>query len=188
MISAALFGLQIGGKKANVQDLKEELFTAIVPLQRGITASEQDQQEVEQLIQQLEKVNPNKNSLSSPLINGQWRLIYTTSDSILGKSRPAPLRPSGKILQIIDAPNGKARNQETWPFFNSVKADLTPVSKSKANVQFTQFKIFGLIPVTAPDSAKGSLDTTYLDEELRISRGDKGNVFCLVMDNPDVKP
>ena len=94
---------------------------------------------------------------------------------------------------------------------------LRQPSALQANVQFTQFKIFGLIPVTAPDSAKGSLDTTYLDEELRISRGDKGvpifrseqgkvlrgwvtltdadmfmdgagSVFCLVMDNPDVKP
>ena len=34
-----------------------QLFTAIVPLQRGITALEQDQQEVERLIQQLEKVS-----------------------------------------------------------------------------------------------------------------------------------
>ena len=35
-------------------------------------------------------------------------------------------------------------------------------------VQFKQFRIFGLIPVTAPDRAKGKLDTTFLDEELRI--------------------
>ena len=50
-----------------------------------------------------------------------------------------------------------------------------PVSESQVNVQFKKFKILGLIPVTAPDSAKGSLDTTFLDEEMRISRGDRGN-------------
>ena len=55
-----------------------------------------------------------------------------------------------------------------------VDADLTPASESQVNVQFRKFKILGLIPVTAPESAKGSLDTTFLDEEMRISRGDKG--------------
>ena len=35
-------------------------------------------------------------------------------------------------------------------------------------VQFKQFRILGLIPITAPESAKGKLDTTFLDEELRI--------------------
>lgn len=49
-----------------------------------------------------------------------------------------------------------------------------PENKSKAAVQFTTFKILGLIPVKAPGSAKGSLDTTFVDEDLRISRGDKG--------------
>ena len=46
-------------------------------------------------------------------------------------------------------------------------------------VQFKQFKILGLISVTAPENAKGKLDTTYLDEELRVSRGDRGNLFVL---------
>ena len=37
-----------------------------------------------------------------------------------------------------------------------------------------QFKLLGLVPVNAPESARGKLDITYVDEDLRISRGDKG--------------
>lgn len=55
-------------------------------------------------------------------------------------------------------------------------------------VQFREFKILGLFPVKAPASATGVLETTYLDEELRISRGDKGNLFILRMQNRRVKP
>lgn len=29
---------------------------------------------------------------------------------------------------------------------------------------------------------------TYLDEEMRISRGDKGNLFVLLMNDRDEKP
>jgi hypothetical protein len=43
------------------------------------------------------------------------------------------------------------------------------------------FKIFGLIPVNAPPSARGELAVTYLDEDLRVSRGDKGNLFVLTV-------
>ena len=38
-----------------------------------------------QIVQQLEGLNPTKEPLKSPLLNGKWKLIYTTSSSILKK-------------------------------------------------------------------------------------------------------
>lgn len=76
--------------------------------------------QAEQLASELERLNPNKNALSCPLINAKWRLLYTTSASILGTSKPPFLRPIGPIYQTIDAVNLTAKNEETWPFFNQV--------------------------------------------------------------------
>ncbi len=59
------------------------------------------------------------------------------------------------------------------------EATLKPLSKSKVAVQFQTFYILSLIPIKAPPTARGELDITYLDEDLRISRGDKGNLFVL---------
>ena len=55
-----------------------------------------------------------------------------------------------------------------------VSAELTPESESRVAVKFKQFKLLNTISVNAPDSARGWLDTTYLDSEMRVSRGDKG--------------
>lgn len=76
---------------------------------------------------------------------------------------------------------------ESWPFFNQVTADLTPLSAKKVAVKFDFFKILGLIPVKAPERARGELEITYLDEELRVSRGDKGNLFILKMVDPSYR-
>lgn len=73
---------------------------------------------------------------------------------------------------------------ESFPFFNQVTADLTPLNPKKVAVKFDYFKIGGLIPVKAPDTARGTLEITYLDEDLRVSRGDKGNLFILKMIDP----
>ena len=45
-----------------------------------------------------------------------------------------------------------------------------------------------LIPIRAPASAAGELSITFLDPGLRISRGDKGNLFVLTMADPTKKP
>ncbi|XP_021724503.1 probable plastid-lipid-associated protein 4, chloroplastic [Chenopodium quinoa] len=167
-------------KGKNAEALKMELLEAIKPLDRGADATPEDQQSIDQLTRKLEAVNPTKEPLKSDLLNGKWELIYTTSQGILQTKRPKFLR-SKVNYQAINADTLRAQNMESWPFFNQVTADLTPVNSRKVAVKFDYFKIGGLIPVKAPDSARGSLEITYLDEELRVSRGDKGNLFVLKM-------
>ncbi|KAK8444360.1 hypothetical protein SEVIR_9G123100v4 [Setaria viridis] len=161
--------------------LKEELLTAIAPLERGAEATPEDKERVEQIVQQLEAVNQVKEPLKSDLLNGKWELLYTTSTSIL---QPQYLRPFGKIYQAINADTLRAQNMETWPYFNQVTANLVPLNPRRVAVKFDYFKIFSLIPIKSPGSGKGELEITYLDEELRVSRGDKGNLFVLKMVDP----
>ncbi|MCL7035194.1 hypothetical protein MKW94_017887 [Papaver nudicaule] len=166
--------------------LKDELLQAIAPLDRGADATPEDQERIDKLARELEKVNPVKEPLKSDLLNGKWELIYTTSASILQTQRPKLLR-SRANYQAINADILRAQNMESWPFFNQVTADLTPLNSRKVAVQFDQFKILGLIPVKAPGRARGELEITYLDEELRVSRGDKGNLFVLKMIDPSYR-
>jgi len=185
-LADALRNLLPGSAGARVT-AKAALFEAIEGLQRGVTASPEQQAEVDACARALERLNPNPASLKAGCINGRWELMYTTSVSILGSTRPPFLRPLGPIYQTIDARRLRAKNQETSPFFSSVTAELTPTSKSGVNVQFKTFRLLGFIPVTAPEAAKGSLDTTYVDSEVRISRGNKANLFVLVQRDPDAE-
>ena len=74
---------------------------------RGAEASEEQTLQIEEAIQALEKLNPNKAALASPLLNGKWELVYTTSSSVVGSSKPAFLRPSGPIYQYIGECHGR---------------------------------------------------------------------------------
>ena len=117
-------------------------------------------------------------SLPRPASVARWLAAWRPAGA-----SDAPRR-AGPIFQTIDAERLRAKNQETWPFFSSVTAALTPTSKSAAKVQFKTFRLLGFVPVTAPDAARGALDTTYVDDELRVSRGDKGNLFVLRQADP----
>eukprot|EP00899_Mesostigma_viride_P006431 jgi/Mesvir1/1578/Mv14547-RA.1 len=183
--TAALFNFNFkfgGNKEKDIQEAKENLLSAIAGVERGLTATPEQMDEIDVLAQKLEKLNGNKKTVTSPLLNGKWELLYTTSGSILGRKNP--LRPRGPIYQTLDNRSLRGLNAETWPLFNSVTAKLTPATASRVDVKFVQFKLLGLIGVNAPDSARGWLDTTFLDEEIRVSRGDKGNLFVLRMVDP----
>jgi hypothetical protein len=184
-IRGALF--PFSQKKKNKEEVKKELLDAIAPLDRGAEASDEEIYRVDKIARELEALNPTKEPLKSPLLNGKWKLIYTTSASILKKNRPKLLRPNGAIYQAINADTLRAQNLQTWPFFNQVTANLDPVNSKKVIVNFDFFKIAGLISVKAPGRARGELEITYLDEELRVSRGDKGNLFVLIMDDPSYR-
>eukprot|EP00250_Pteridium_aquilinum_P018597 c24132_g2_i1 orf=52-786(+) len=186
--SPALASIFPFSKKKDKQVLKQELLQAIAPLDRGLDASPDDQARVDMIIQSLERLSPVKDTVTSPLINGKWELLYTTSEFILKKQRPRFFRSMGPMFQAINNDTLRAQNLETWPFFNQVTASLIPLSGRKVALNFDVFKIAGLISIKAPsERARGELEIAYLDEELRVSRGNRGNLFVLKIVDPSYR-
>jgi hypothetical protein len=188
---------------------KAELLEAIAGKNRGLLANEIDNARVLSAIQQLEDTNPTKKPLEAKdLLNGDWRLLYTTSKGILGLDR-FPLFKLGQIYQCIRVSEAKVYNIAEiigLPMLEglvSVAASFDPVSDARVNVIFER-SIIGLqrfLSYTTPakliqqiESGKkflpidfkidrgeqqGWLETTYLDRDMRIGRGNEGNVFVL---------
>lgn len=122
---------------------KANLLSLISRVDRGLSASPEDQSRIESAAIQVELLNPEKEPLKSSLLNGKWRLVYTTSASVLGKDRPEWLRPKGSTFQVIDAGKLRAKNIEGPPTFSSVEAELTVENRDTVQVKFTQFNIGG---------------------------------------------
>ena len=188
---------------------KAELLEAIAGKNRGLLANEIDNVKVLSAIQQLEDTNPTLKPLEAKnLLQGDWRLLYTTSKGILGLDR-FPLLKLGQIYQCVRVSEAKIYNIAEivgLPMLEglvSVAATFEPVSEKRVNVIFER-SIIGLqrffsyntpkkfiqqiesgkkfLPLDFKidrGEQKGWLETTYLDEDMRIGRGNEGNVFVL---------
>ncbi|CAN8062838.1 unnamed protein product [Agarophyton chilense] len=167
---------------------KEALINLVQPLNfgRAVVNDSDKQQEIEDLVRQVEATNPSLTPGTDSNLSGVWDMIYTTSRSILAVDKPGFLQ-SSRIVQEINAQELKGCNAETFKFgpiefVNSVNFELTASSPSRFEVNFVQFVILNLLKINVRDNERftGWLEVTYLDEKLRISRGNKGNLFVLV--------
>lgn len=188
---------------------KSRLLEAIAGKNRGLLATATEQKAILAAIAQLEDYNPTPNPLeATALLDGNWRLLYTTSEELLGIDR-FPLLRLGQIYQCVRVNEGKIYNiAEVYglPLLEglvSVTARFEALSQKRVEVKFER-AISGLqrlINYQSPnnfieeiDSGKnftaidfeiknsdrqGWLDITYLDEDLRIGRGNVGSVFVL---------
>ncbi len=188
---------------------KANLIDAIAGTNRGLLATEPQKQAILAAIANLEDFNPTPRPLAATdLLNGDWRLIYTTSKALLNLDR-IPLCKLGQIYQCIRVNTGSIYNiAEIYglPYLEglvSVVAKFEPVSERRVQVKFER-SILGLKPLigysspasfiqqiesgkkfTAIDTSlnseqqQGWLDITYIDSDLRIGRGNEGSVFVL---------
>ena len=188
---------------------KNALLNAITGKNRGILATESDRKSILALIATLEDYNPTPRPFEAiPLLDGNWRLLYTTSKELLGLDK-FPLVKLGEIYQCIRAEEGKLYNIAEFyglPYLEgivSVSANFKPISEQRVKVNFER-SIIGaqkLINYQSPDNfinqiaqgkkflaldfliqtreQRGWLDITYLDQDLRIGRGNEGSVFVL---------
>ena len=172
--SAFIFG-------ASREQLKKEIVDLSRSVDRGLSSTPEQDAEILSLFKKLEKMNPTRKTLKSELVNGVWSLEYTTSALILGKGGIG--RRVGPVLQTIDTKSLSAENSEVVDYFgirvpSKVTAALSPQNDRLTNVQFKRFSL-GPFGFDAPEQFKGYLDVTYLDQDLRLTRGDKGNIFVL---------
>jgi hypothetical protein len=189
---------------------KAELLEAIAGKNRGLLASETDKVAILAAIARLEDRNPTPRPVeATDLLEGNWRLLYTTSNELLNFGR-LPLLPLGQIYQCIRTSTTRVYNIaeiSELPYLEglvSVCARFEPVSDRRVNVKFERFVIGlrRLIGYQSPNTfiqqiesgkkffpaldfgiknreQKGWLDITYLDNDLRVGRGNEGSVFVL---------
>ena len=126
--------------------------------------------------------------LKNPLLPGNWLMVWTTSNSIAGKTRPRVFQTNTPPEQLIDLENGQAVNAENvLGIRNAVQAVITPLTKNKVKVSFRKFSVGPINFEPDPDKFKGELSVSYLDEDMRISRGDQGNAFLLLRESTQRK-
>ncbi|EKQ67403.1 fibrillin [Leptolyngbyaceae cyanobacterium JSC-12] len=188
---------------------KADLLETIAGKNRGLLASDSQKQAILSAIAQLEDRNPTPRPVeATDLLNGDWRLIYTTSRGILGIDQ-VPFLKLGQVYQCIRVADASLYNiAEVYglPLLEgvvSVAARFVPVSDRRVDVTFER-SIIGLqrlIGYQTPETfikeikagkkfraidlaitnreQSGWLDITYLDQDLRIGRGNEGSVFVL---------
>ncbi|NEO99778.1 MAG: fibrillin [Symploca sp. SIO2E9] len=188
---------------------KAELLEAIAGKNRGLLATETDKVAILSEIAKLEDRNPTPRPVEAiELLEGDWRLLYTTSKDILGLDQ-FPLATLSQVYQCLRSKDNKIYNIAEFsslPYLEgvvSVGARFEPTSERRVNVNFER-SIIGLqnlIGYRSPHhfieqieagekflgldfsinrrEQKGWLDITYLDQDLRIGRGNQGNVFIL---------
>jgi hypothetical protein len=188
---------------------KSELLETIAGKNRGLLATETDRKAILAAIATLEDRNPTPNPLEAmDLLDGDWRLLYTTSQGLLGFER-IPLLRLGQIYQCLRVPEARVYNIAELvgiPLLEgviSVEAKFAPATQRRVNVSFKR-SVIGLQRVVGytgvqnwiekleagakfaaidlsldPNRPPGWLEITYLDQDLRIGRGNEGNVFVL---------
>lgn len=188
---------------------KNELLRAIAGKNRGLLVNEIDKVGILAAIANLEDRNPTPNPLErADLLEGNWRLLYTTSRELLGLNR-FPLLQLGQIYQYLQPTAAKVYNIAEivgipgLEGLVSVAARLEMVSQKRVNVKFERSivtlqrfagyksatemvrqiesgkKFFPLDFGIEGRDRQGWLEITYLDEDLRINRGNEGSVFVL---------
>lgn len=182
--------------------IKTKLFQAVQGVNRGIFGIPSGKKsEIEGLVKLLESQNPTPNpTVKLEKVGGSWKLLYSTITILGSKRTKLGLRDFislGDFLQIIDVAKGKAVNVIKFSakglnLLNgqlTVEASFKIASKSRVEINYDKSSITPaqlmnvfrknyelLLGIFNP---QGWLEITYVDDDIRIGRDDKGNIFIL---------
>ncbi|CAN8298919.1 unnamed protein product [Cochlearia groenlandica] len=185
-----------------VHQIKEELYESLQGINRGIFGVKSDKKtEIERLVKLLECRNPTPEPTRElDKIGGCWKLIYSTITVLGSKRTKLGLRTFvslGDLLQQIDIAQGKTvhvlkfdvRGLNLLDGEFRIVASFKIISKSSVEITYESSTIIPdqlmnifrknmnlLLGIFNPE---GLFEITYLDEDFKVGRDGKGNVFVL---------
>lgn len=152
------------------ESLKKVLFQITKGTSNGIKASAEVKRKVAELVNDLETLNVVKTISSSPIMNGNWKLIYTTNDgSSAGRLGPF----IGRVDQDIDVTGSKYINYVRLGSIveGALSATWDNLGPKLWKVKFIDIEIsvFGIpIKKKSLEGSEGTWRMTYLDDSIRI--------------------
>ncbi|XP_050204670.1 fibrillin-5, chloroplastic isoform X2 [Mercurialis annua] len=187
---------------ATLSQIKQQLYASLQGSNRGIFGVKSEKKsEIHGLVELLESQNPNPEpTLNLDKVGGCWKLVYTTITILGSKRTKLGLRDFislGDLYQNIDVAKGKAVNVIKFNvrglnLFNghlTIQASFSISSKSRVEINYENSYITPdqlmnmfrknydlLLGIFNP---QGWLDITFVDDNMRIGRDDKGNIFIL---------
>ncbi len=177
---------------------KTDLRNAIAKTNRGISTTESERQAIASIIARVEDTNPTPDPLSAAdLLAGDWRLLYTTSQELLGLGR-IPFATLRNIYQCVRPETSRIYNIaeiNSLPFCEglvSVVADFAPapseepegpasakdsvavavgtLSQRRVNVKFNR-AVFGLQRVLGYQSPAQYIEQLQSTEKFSLLQG-----------------
>lgn len=162
-------------KIEKINNLKSTIKILSQGTKNGVNAKEEIKEQILELATSLSKLNPTSSISSSPLMTGDWTLLFTTNQgSSAGKLGPL----IGRVDQVIDSSNKKytnfvriGGNKNKSIIEGALNATWKNIGKSDWEVQFLDLKLTlfnSLVIVNKPLNAEGIWQMTYLDDDFRI--------------------
>ncbi len=165
---------------------KNDLRNAIASKNRGIAATDNDKQVIASIVARVEDLNPTPEPLSEPeLLAGDWRLLYTTSQELLGIDK-VPLAQLGDIYQCVRPESARIYNIaeiKSLPYCEalvSVVAGFEPasdenakvdgISKRRVNVKFNR-GVIGLQRALGYQSPEQYIEKLEATEKMNLLQG-----------------
>lgn len=166
--------------------LVDELLTKVKGTDSGAADTAEGKARVIEIVERLEQAGL-KEPLRSPLIFGEWDVVYTSNPTAAGGYYRTllgrVLLKTTEMVQSIQEPDG-VNNLVGFRALNILPGKVTLEGKFNAldskwvEVTFAPptFTV-GNVKFAYGGESKVKLSTTYLDERVRIGRGSRGSIF-----------
>jgi len=166
---------------------KKQLLDAILEADSGEAETQDISARIDSLIDMLSK-SPAGQQFSEDVVDGDWALIFSrNADGSPALQKLSRTKPGGtfanfevsesKFENLVQFLDGQVRLSATVAY----KPTSTMPARISCDIVDAQLCLGGLPALPLPLRAQGGwLDFLYLDEDMRITRGNAGGVFVHV--------